>query len=180
MFLKKFKFEIDLLWVHPLSKIWTVVKSARLCHEDSVEVDFKKIQVFVEQVVLLLGQASNSIFYYRRLYMLQALTDSQQQSKQMLREDSELLQVNDKNLFENKFRENICHTSKPKKQTTEMLSNISQNKTQTLLSRPSPDTEKEFWRETTTKASSQIRNDITVFEKTIQQWQPKQLWIRIW
>ena len=128
MFLKKFKFEIDLLWVHPLSKIWTVVKSARLCHEDSVEVDFKKIQVFVEQVVLLLGQASNSIFYYRRLYMLQALTDSQQQSKQMLREDSELLQVNDKNLFENKFRENICHTSKPKKQTTEMLSNISQTK----------------------------------------------------
>ena len=39
------------------------------------------------------------------------------------------------------------------------------NKTQTLLSRPSPDTEKEFWRETTTKASSQIMNDITVFEK---------------
>ena len=128
MFLKKFKFEIDLLWVHPLSKIWAVVKSARLCHEDSVENDFKKIQVFVEQVVLLLGQASNSIFCYRRLYMLQALTDSQQQRKQMMRDDSELLQVNGKNLFENKFRENMCHTSKSKKQTIEMLSNISQTK----------------------------------------------------
>ena len=104
MCLKKFKFEIDLLWVYPSSKIWTVVKSTRLSHEDSVEVDLKKIQVFVEQAVLLLGQAPNSIFCYRRFFILQALTDSQQQNKQMLTEDSELLQVNDKNLFENKFR----------------------------------------------------------------------------
>ena len=168
MFLKKFKFEIDLLWVHPLSKIWIVVKSARLSHEDSVEVDLKKIQVFVEQAVLLLGQASDFIFCFRRFYMLQTLTDSQQQSKQMLREDSELLQVNGKNLFENKFRENICHTSKSKKANHRNVIEYITNKTQTLLPRPSPDTEKEFWRETTTKASSQIRNDITVFERTIQ------------
>ena len=96
----------------PLSKIWTAGESARLSQEDSVEVDLKEMQEFVEQTVLLLGQALNSISYYRRFYMLLVLTNSPQQSKQMLREDSELLQKNDKNLFKKRFRENICHTSK--------------------------------------------------------------------
>ena len=81
----------------PLSKIWTAVESARLSQESSVEVDLKEIQEFVEQTVLLLGQVSNSISYYRKFCMLLALTDSPEQSKQMLREDSELLQINDKN-----------------------------------------------------------------------------------
>ena len=95
----------------PLSKIWTAVKWARLSQEDSVEFDLKEIQEFVEQTNLLLGQASNSISYCRRFYMLSALTNSPQQSKQMLREDSELLQKYDKKLFGKKFRENIWHTS---------------------------------------------------------------------
>ena len=47
----------------PLSKIRTAVESARLSQEDSVEVDLKEIQEFVEKTVLLLGQASNSISY---------------------------------------------------------------------------------------------------------------------
>ena len=42
------------------------------------------------------------------------------------------------------------------------------NKMQTLSSRPSSDTEKEFRRATTTKVSSQKSNDVVVFEKTIQ------------
>ena len=124
MFLEKFKAEIDQLWVH-YRKV-----GLQLSHldypEDSVEVDLKEIQEFVEQTVLLLGQASNSISYCRRFYMLLALTNSPQQSKQILREDSELLQKNDKNLFGKKFREN--HISKSKKQTLEMLSNTSRTK----------------------------------------------------
>ena len=65
----------------PLSKIWTAVESARLSQEDSVEVDLKESQEFVEESVLLLGQASSSISYYGRFYMLLALTNSPQQSK---------------------------------------------------------------------------------------------------
>ena len=112
----------------PLLKIWTAVESARLSQKDSVEVDLKEIQEFVEQTVLLLGQALNSISYYRIFDMLLALTNSPPQSKQMLREDSELLQMNNKNLFGKKFRENIWDTSKSKKQTLKMLSNTSQTK----------------------------------------------------
>ena len=93
-----------------------------------MEADLKEIQEFEEQTVLLLGQASNSISYYRRFYMLLALTNSPQQSKLMLRQDLEILQKNDKNLFGKKLRENIWHTSKSKKQTLEMLSNTLQTK----------------------------------------------------
>ena len=112
----------------PLSKVWTAVESARLFREDSVEVDSKEIHKFVGQTVLFLGQASSSISYYRRFYMLFALTSSSQQSKQMLREDSEFLQKNNKNLFGKKFDENIWQTSKSKKQTLDMLSNTSRTK----------------------------------------------------
>ena len=46
----------------PLSKVWIAVESARLSQEDSMEADLEEIEEFVEQTVLLLGQASNSIF----------------------------------------------------------------------------------------------------------------------
>ena len=112
----------------PLSKIWTAVESVRLLQDDSVEVDLKEIQEFVEQTVLLLEQASNSISYYRIFYMLLALTNSPQRSSKMLREDSQLLQKNDNNLFRKRFRGNIWHTSKSKKQTIEMLPKTSKAK----------------------------------------------------
>ena len=100
----------------PLSNIWTAIESARLPHKDSVEVDVKEIQEYVEQAVLLLGQASNSIFYYRRFYMLLVLTNSSQQHKQMMRKDSELLQKNDNNLF-GKSSIKISGTAPNKKKT---------------------------------------------------------------
>ena len=56
----------------PLLKIWTAVESARLSQKDSVEVDLKEIQEFVEQTVLLVGQASNSVSYYRSFTFLHA------------------------------------------------------------------------------------------------------------
>ena len=42
------------------------------------------------------------------------------------------------------------------------------DKIQTLSSRPSPNTEKEFRRAVTIKSSSQERNDVTLLEKAIQ------------
>ena len=49
-----------------------------------------------------------------------------------------------------------------------MLSKYTTNKIQTLSPWPFPDTEKEFQRTTTTKAISQERNNVVVFEKAIQ------------
>ena len=84
----------------------------------------------------------------------------------MMREDSGLLQKNDKNLFGKKFGENINHTLKSKKQTLEILPNTSRTKYKPFR-HGFPDTKKEF-RRATTKASCQKRNDVTVFEKMIQ------------
>ena len=67
----------------------------------------------MEQTVLLLGQASNSISYHRMFDMLLALTNSPQQSKKILQE-------NGNNLFRKKF--------KSKKQTLEMLPKTSRTK----------------------------------------------------
>ena len=86
----------------------------------------------------------------------------------MLREDSELLQKNDKTLFGKKFRENIWQTSKSKKTNLRDVIEYIANKVQTLLPRTSPDTEKGFRRAATTKAFSQERKEVTVFEKAIQ------------
>ena len=55
-------------------------------------------------------------------------TNKPLQSKQMLREDSELLQKNDRSFFGKKLRENIWDTSRSQMQTLEMLSNISRTK----------------------------------------------------
>ena len=125
------------------------------------------------QTVLPLGQASNSISYYRRFYMLQKIldvvgTNKPLQSKQMLRKDSELLQKNDKGFSGKKLRENIWHTSRSQMQTLEMLSNISRTKYKPFSPPLFPDTEKELLRATTIKASSQERNNVTVFKETIQ------------
>ena len=95
-------------------------------------------------------------------------TNKPLQSKQMLRKDSELLQKNDKGFFGKKLRENIWHTSRSQMQTLEMLSNISRTKYKPFSPPLFPDTEKELLRATTIKASSQERNNVTVFKETIQ------------
>ena len=63
-----------------------------------------------------------------RFYILLALSNSAQQSKQMLREDSKLLKKFNKNLFGKNFHKNIWHNSESKKQTLEMLSNTLRTK----------------------------------------------------
>ena len=85
----------------------------------------------------------------------------------MFREHSQLLQKNDKKLFRKTFRENSRHTSKSKMHTLEMLSNTSRTKYK-VFATDLPGTEKEFRRGATTKAASQEKNNVTVFEKTRQ------------
>ena len=148
----------------PLSKIWTAVESVRLSQDDSVEVDLKEIQEFVEQTVLLLGQASNSISYYRIFYMLLALTNSPQQSSKMLREDSASPEKRQQFISEKVPWKHLAHLQIKKANHRNVTENIA-SKIQTLSSRPSPDTEKEFRRATTTKASSQERNDVQYSKK---------------
>ena len=87
-----------------LSNIWTAVESARF----SQEVKLKETQEFVGQIVLLLGQASNSISYSTKDFKCCCHEHSHDsRSIKILRDGSELLQKYYKNLFEKKL--NIRH-----------------------------------------------------------------------
>ena len=78
-------------------------------------------QIYVEKSVLLLGETTNSMTYHRRYSILSAQICAPQQSKEMLREEVELFQQQDRNLFGKKFSKNLgstlfrqpSHTSKP-------------------------------------------------------------------
>ena len=152
----------------PLSKIWTAVESGRLSQEDSVEVDLKEIEEFVEQTVLLLGQASNSISYYRRFYMLLALKNSLRKVNKCWGKTQSLTPEKwQKFIWEKVPWKHLAHLQIKKANLRDVIEYIG-NKIETLSSRPSPDTKMEFRRAKITKASSQKRSDVTVFEKAIQ------------
>ena len=71
--------------------------------------------------MLLLGQTSNYITYIRRYNLLAALNYPSQQSKEMLREEADLLQRHGKNLFGKKFSEHLVASAKSKKQVIEIF-----------------------------------------------------------
>ena len=105
----------------PLSRLWTMVEEAGRSKEDQVPISLDLIKEHIEQTILLLGQASNSISYQRRYSILLGIVGSPPKIKEMLREEAVLLQKHDTELFGKKFREHITETSKAKKQTLEVF-----------------------------------------------------------
>ena len=82
----------------PLSKLWMLVEEARRSKEKQMPIDLDNIRAYIEKTVLLLGQISNYITYFRRYNILVAVNCPAQQSKEMLREEADLLQRHDRNL----------------------------------------------------------------------------------
>lgn len=106
----------------PLSRVWKIVEEARESSDRKVTISLDELQSFVEQTVIMVGQSSNTVSYHRRLNILQCLTDSQSQAKEMLREKAELLQKHDTNLLGKKFRKHIVNSTKSKKTAIEAFS----------------------------------------------------------
>ena len=106
----------------PLSRVWKIVEEARESSDRKVTISLDELQSFVEQTVIMVGQSSNTASYHRRLNILQCLTDSQSQAKEMLREKAELLQKHDINLLGKKFRKHIISSTKSKKTAIEAFS----------------------------------------------------------
>ena len=50
----------------PLSKLWMLVEEAHRSKEKQIAIDLDNIRAYIEQTVLLLGQTSNYITYFRR------------------------------------------------------------------------------------------------------------------
>ena len=71
--------------------------------DDTVPVLAEDHIKLIEQTVLLLGQASNSILYSRRLQILKTLIKDPKKVKNNLKEKADLLQKGDQNLFGKKI-----------------------------------------------------------------------------
>ena len=68
----------------PLAKLWLLIQNALSLQEEEVPIELHEVKEYVEQSILLLGQATNSMTYHRRYNMLSVLNCAPQQSKEML------------------------------------------------------------------------------------------------
>ena len=80
----------------PLSKFWLLIQNALSLQEEKVAIELKE---YVEKFILSLGQATNSMTYHRRYNILSALNCAPHQSKEILREEADLLQQQQKELI---------------------------------------------------------------------------------
>ena len=90
--------------------------------DDTVLVPVEDHIKLIEQTVLLLGQAWNSILYSRRLQILKSLIKDPKKAKNILKQKADLLQNSDQNLFGQKFRSHVVETERSKKRTLEVFS----------------------------------------------------------
>ena len=121
----------------PLSKLWMLVEKARRSKEKQILINLDIIRAYIEQTVLLLGQISNYIAYFRRYNILAALNCPVQQSKEMLRQEADLLQPHDRNLFRKTFREHLVAPAKYKKHTIEIFAEKGKKKQKFFWNGPS-------------------------------------------
>ena len=105
----------------PLAKLWKIVEVIKQAEDQAVQISVNELLLYVEQIVLLLGQSSNAIRYHRRLNVLGGIINSQYQVKSMLKEKAALLQKHDSELFGIKFRNHIADTIKSKRETRKIF-----------------------------------------------------------
>ena len=71
--------------------------------DEAVEVALEKFVTLVEQVILLLGQASLSLLYTRRLNILKMIMKDPGKAKTMLQENENILRESETHLFGKRF-----------------------------------------------------------------------------
>ena len=111
---------LDLL--RPLSRSWKGQEDIKSAPEDTAPVLVEDHIELIEQTVLLLGQAPNSISYSQRLQILKTLIKDPKKAKNILKEKSDLLQKGGQNLFGKMFRSHVVETQRSKKRTLEVFS----------------------------------------------------------
>ena len=76
----------------PLRKLWKILEDVKQEEDNAVQISVNETLFYVEQIVLLLGQSSNTITRPRRLNFVAYIMNSQYQVKTMLKEKVTLLQ----------------------------------------------------------------------------------------
>ena len=107
-------------------------------------IELNKVKKYVEQYILQLGQATNSVTYRRRYYIHSALNCASQQSKEMLREEADIFQQLDRNLFCKMFRDHLILSGKSKKQTIKLICDKGKKKKKPFRYGPSETPERSY------------------------------------
>ena len=103
----------------PLCKLWESLETVN--KEQDLSISINDLIKFVTQIIILVGQTNIALSYYRRFSALDGFMKSTIQIKSMLKNKSELLQKENKDLFGKEFREQILETVKGHKQSKELL-----------------------------------------------------------
>ena len=103
----------------PLCRLWDIVEKVSNSNEQSVNASVDDMQKFIEQIVLMVGQSSNTVTCHKRYNLLNNLMSSSNQAKEALKEKKNLLQKHDGNLLAKKFRNHIVEVTKTRKTTIE-------------------------------------------------------------
>ena len=106
----------------PLCKLWESLETAKKEQGSSDSID--NLIKFVTQSIVLVGQTNIALSYHRRLSTLNVVIKSTIQARSMLKNKSELLQREKKDLFGKEFREQISETVKAHRQSKELLASI--------------------------------------------------------
>ena len=100
----------------PLSKGWMTSEEANDAESTKVEIPLGDLTTSVEQSVMLLGQAINSMTYQGRCNALSAVMSDTRKIKSTVKEQAALFASNkDDNLFGKPFRKHVMDTFKAKK-----------------------------------------------------------------
>ena len=105
----------------PLSKVWMTIEEANDAESTKVEIPLEDLTTSLEQSVMLLGQAINSMTYQRRCNALSAVMSDTRKIKSTVKEQAALFASNkDDNLFGKPFRKHVRDTFKAKKESSEV------------------------------------------------------------
>ena len=103
----------------PLSKLWFRFEEVLDQENNMVQLDLNELIQYLEQSVMLVGQAFNVVTYNRRLNVLSAVQDKQK-AKNIIKDQAELLEKPSVDLFGSVFRDHVKETSKVKKECKEV------------------------------------------------------------
>ena len=106
----------------PFSRLWKGLEDIKNAPDDTVSVPVEDHIKLIEQTILLLGQASNSILYSQCLQILKTLIKDPKKAKNILKEKADLLQKGNQNLFGKKFKSHVVEIERSKKRTLEVFS----------------------------------------------------------
>ena len=103
----------------PLSKLWFRFEEALAQENNMVQLDLDELIQYLEQSVMLVGQAFNVVTYNRRLNVLSAVQDKQK-AKNIIKDQAELLEKPSADLFGRVFRDHVKETAKVNKECKEI------------------------------------------------------------